>query len=89
MKIKPLGDKILVEILEAEGFEEFFGCGVELRAADDLFAADDPAQDPAVAQTWQERDEAIEAVIKPIEENPQLRDELSDLLGERRSSILT
>ncbi len=48
----------------------------------DLFAADDPAQDPAVAQTWQERDEAIEAVIKPIEESPQLRDELSDLLGE-------
>ncbi|MHC4414810.1 MAG: hypothetical protein ACYS0G_05955 [Planctomycetota bacterium] len=47
----------------------------------DLFAPDDDAN-AMMASAVQERDQAIEAVIKPIEQNPQLRDQLTDLLGE-------
>ena len=50
----------------------------------DLFAQDDE-DDPLVTETVRERDEAIEAVIKPIKESPLLREELSDLLGELTS----
>jgi hypothetical protein len=46
----------------------------------DLFAREVPP-DPALNQTVRERDDAIEAVIKPIAESPQLQEELSDLLG--------
>ncbi len=47
----------------------------------DLFASDDE-QEVALADTLQQRDDAIEAVIKPILDSPELRDELSDLLGD-------
>jgi hypothetical protein len=47
----------------------------------DLFARDTPP-DPEYTQTVAKRNEAIEAVIKPIEENPLLQEELSDLLGD-------
>ena len=47
-----------------------------------LFADDGSSVDPSMTQTLQQRNEAIEAVIKPIQENPQLKEELSDLLGE-------
>ncbi len=47
----------------------------------DLFASD---QEPevALAETFRQRDDAIEAVIRPILNSPELRDELSDLLGD-------
>jgi uncharacterized coiled-coil DUF342 family protein len=47
----------------------------------DLFADRTPP-DPEITRTVRERDDAIEAVIKPIEESPELQEELSDLLGE-------
>jgi hypothetical protein len=46
-----------------------------------LFAREAPP-DPEYTQTVAKRNEAIEAVIKPIEENPLLQEELSDLLGD-------
>ena len=46
-----------------------------------LFARETPP-DPEYTQTVAMRNEAIEAVIKPIEENPLLQEELSDLLGD-------
>ncbi|MEE9131135.1 MAG: hypothetical protein V3T84_14035, partial [Phycisphaerales bacterium] len=48
----------------------------------DLFAADDPAVDPNLALAQQQRDEAIDAVIKQIKDDPELRKEFSDLMGE-------
>ena len=47
----------------------------------DLFASD-REQEVALAETLQQRDDAIQAVIKPILNSPELRDELSDLLGD-------
>ncbi len=47
----------------------------------DLFASDHQ-QEVALADTLRQRDNAIEAVIKPILDSPELRDELSDLLGD-------
>lgn len=47
----------------------------------DLFA-NDAEPDATVNEVVRERDEAIEAVMRPIERNPQLRDEMSDVLGE-------
>ncbi len=47
----------------------------------DLFARQ-PDDEKLVGQTVRERDDAIEAVIAPIERNPELRGEFSDLLGE-------
>ena len=47
----------------------------------DLFASD-PGREVALAETIQQRDDAIEAVIRPILNSPELRDELSDLLGD-------
>ncbi|MHC4141299.1 MAG: hypothetical protein ACYSUF_05225, partial [Planctomycetota bacterium] len=46
-----------------------------------LFARETPP-DPEYTQTVAKRNEAIEAVIKPIEENQLLQEELSDLLGD-------
>ena len=46
-----------------------------------LFARETPP-DPEYMETVAKRNEAIEAVIKPIEENPLLQAELSDLLGD-------
>ena len=48
----------------------------------DLFAADDPVVDPNLASAQQQRDEAIDAVIKQIKDDPELRKEFSDLMGE-------
>ncbi|MHC4081709.1 MAG: hypothetical protein ACYTFF_01790 [Planctomycetota bacterium] len=55
--------------------------GISFVPALDLFARETP-EDPQYTETVLRRNEAIEAVIKPIEENPQLQEELSDLLGE-------
>jgi hypothetical protein len=48
----------------------------------DVFGRDDEPDDSTITQTVHQRNEAIEAVIKPIEESPELREELSDILGE-------
>ncbi len=47
----------------------------------DLFARETPI-DVAVVKAQKQADESIDAVIKAIEEQPQLSSELSDLLGE-------
>lgn len=47
-----------------------------------LFARDKADDDATVSEAVEQRDQAIEAVIRPIERNPDLRDELSDLLGD-------
>jgi hypothetical protein len=47
----------------------------------DLFARD-LVRDPEVVAAKKQADESIDAVIKAIEEKPQLSNELSDLLGE-------
>ena len=48
----------------------------------DLFAADGAISDQDLIDATQQRDEAIDAVIKTIEDNPELRKEFSDLEGE-------
>ena len=47
----------------------------------DLFSREATA-DTSVTEAIRERDAAIEAVIQPIKESPELREELADLLGE-------
>ncbi len=47
----------------------------------DIFARQ-PDDETLVGQTVRDRDDAIEAVLEPIERNPELRGEFSDLLGE-------
>ena len=48
----------------------------------DLFAADETVSDQSLIDAKQQRDEAIESVIKQIKDNPELRKEFSDLEGE-------
>jgi hypothetical protein len=48
----------------------------------DLFADEQPPQDPRITEIVRSRDEAIEAVIEPIKRSPELQEELSDLLGQ-------
>jgi len=46
-----------------------------------LFARD-PQADPAVQQARREAHESVDAMVKAIEKNPELKKEMSDLLGE-------
>jgi hypothetical protein len=47
----------------------------------DLFSSEAEADD-AVVEAIRDRDNAIDAVIEPIKESPELREELADMLGE-------
>jgi len=55
--------------------------GVWFVAPADLFAADE-TRDADLTETVRQGDEAIEAVVKLIQNSPELRDELADLLGD-------
>jgi len=55
--------------------------GLWFVAPANLFASDE-ADDADLTETVRQRDDAIEAVIKRIQDSPQLREELSDLLGD-------
>ncbi len=56
--------------------------GAWLIPPQNLFARDPSPDDPSMTQIVRDHDAAIDAVIRPIERNPELREELSDLLGE-------
>ena len=55
--------------------------GLWFVAPADLFGADE-ADDTDLTETVRQRDDAIEAVVKLIQNSPELREELSDLLGD-------
>ena len=55
--------------------------GLWFVAPANLFASDDP-DDVDLTETVRQRDDAIEAVVKLIRNSPELREELSDLLGD-------